>query len=365
MKGLPPTPLPELLAVLPKEYTALLGQITIPNNLQILYDSLCDGDLIAASDGSVRDVDNMGSYGYVLSHKVRDDVQLKGCQKITGIDSLCSLTTEHCGVLCVVLILYMMSLQYDDCPTDVKVKVYCDNDQVVTRSNDKDYVKVKVSEYTVMDYDLWKLTQEIQALLPFHVEYHWVKSHQDENKDGKPIYGPFARNAELNIMADKLCTQAYQSEGSLASIPQHEFAGFYFSHEGVVINNYSRHIGMKTWQHKIDAYYKERRQWDTTVLSTIHWEAQGQWLKSIKLLRRIRAMKFIHQWQYVKHQEVKFKVPNGEGETPKENARMDVMKWNIMLISYTAHNLQQWNFGRYDTMFYLIRWQSCIHVLQL
>mmetsp|Transcript_4633 Transcript_4633/g.5332 ORF Transcript_4633/g.5332 Transcript_4633/m.5332 type:complete len:145 (-) Transcript_4633:73-507(-) len=105
LKALPPTSLPELLAVLPKEYIALLGQITIRNTLQILYDSLCDGDLIAASDGSVRDVDNMGSYGYVLSHKVRDDVQLKGCQKITGIDSLCSLTTEHCGVLCVVLIL--------------------------------------------------------------------------------------------------------------------------------------------------------------------------------------------------------------------------------------------------------------------
>jgi len=100
---------------------------------------------------------------------------------------------------------------------------------------------------------------------------------------------------------------------------------------------------MKTWQHKIDAYYKERRQWDTTVLSTIHWESLGQWLKSIKLLRRIRAMKFIHQWQYVKHQEVKFKVPNGEGKPQMENARMDVMKWNIMLISYTAHNLQQWN----------------------
>jgi len=182
----------------------------------------------------------------------------------------------------------MMSLQYDDCPTDVKVKVYCDNSQVVTRSNDKDYVKVKVSEYTVLDYDLWKLTQEIQALLPFHVEYHWVKSYQDENKDGKPLHGPFARDAELNIMADKLCAQAYLSDSTPASIPQHEFAqhefaGFYFSHEGVVINNYSRHIGMKTWQHKIDAYYKERRQWDTTVLSTIHWESLGKWLKSIKL----------------------------------------------------------------------------------
>jgi len=112
------------------------------------------------------------------------------------------------------------------------------------------------------------------------VRHHRQKADTSNKTKGN---GPFARDAQLNIMADKLCAQAYQSEGSLATIPQHEFAGFYFSHEGVVINNYSRHIGMKTWQHKIDAYYKERRQWDTTVLSTIHWESLGKWLKSIKL----------------------------------------------------------------------------------
>ena len=69
-----------------------------------------------------------------------------------------------------------------------------------------DYVKVKLSEYNVLDYDLWKLTQEVQALIPFRVEYKWVQSHQDANDEGKPLYGHFfARDAELNIMADKLC----------------------------------------------------------------------------------------------------------------------------------------------------------------
>jgi len=103
----------------------------------------------------------MGSYNYVLSHKVRNDVHLQGCQTITGNDSICSLTTERCGVLCVVLILNMMSLQFDECLTNVTVKVDCDNTQVVSHSNDTDYAKVKLSEYNVLDYDLWKLTQEV------------------------------------------------------------------------------------------------------------------------------------------------------------------------------------------------------------
>jgi len=94
------------------------------------------------------------------------------------------------------------------------------------------------------------------------------------------------------------------------------FAGFYFSHNDVIINDYSRHIRMKTWQHQIDAYYKQRRQWDSKVLSTIHWKALEQWLDSLKMLRKIRAMKFIHQWQYVKYQELKFKESNGEVDAP-------------------------------------------------
>jgi len=62
------------------------------------------------------------------------------------------------------------------------------------------------------------------------------------------------------------------------------FAGLYFSHNDVIINNYSRHIRMKTRQHQIDAYYKQRRQWDSQVLPKIHWKAPGQWLDSLKML---------------------------------------------------------------------------------
>jgi len=122
-----------------------------------------------------------------------------------------------CGT---VLILYMMSLQFDECPTNVTVKVFfCDNAQVVSRSNDMDYIKVKVSEYNVLDYDLWKFIQELQSLIPFCMKYNWVQSHQDAHDEGKLLYGPFARDAELNIMADKLCAQAYQFDGSPTSIP--------------------------------------------------------------------------------------------------------------------------------------------------
>ena len=34
------------------------------------------------------------------------------------------------------------------------------------------------------------------------------------------------------------------------------------------------------------------------------------------MLRKIRAMKFSHQWQYVKYQELKFKESNGEVDDP-------------------------------------------------
>ena len=59
-----------------------------------------------------------------------------------------------------------------------------------------DYIKLKLSEYSVLGYDLWKVTHEVLPLIPFRVEYKWVKSHQDEIYEGKPIFGPFVRDAE-------------------------------------------------------------------------------------------------------------------------------------------------------------------------
>ena len=61
---------------------------------------------------------------------------------------------------------------------------FCDNAQVVSHSNDMDYVKVKLSEYNVLEYDWWKLTQEVQSLIPFAgVEYKWVQSHHYANDE--------------------------------------------------------------------------------------------------------------------------------------------------------------------------------------
>jgi len=36
----------------------------------------------------------------------------------------------------------------------------------------------------------------------------------------------------------------------------------------------------------------------------------------VELFHKIQAMKFIHQWQHVKYQELKFKEPKGKGDAP-------------------------------------------------
>jgi len=53
----------------------------------------------------------------------------------------------------VVLVLIILSLTLDERPSTVTVTVFIDNAQVVSRSNDRDYVKAKLSEYGVLDYD--------------------------------------------------------------------------------------------------------------------------------------------------------------------------------------------------------------------
>jgi hypothetical protein len=161
------------------------------------------------------------------------------------------------------------------------------------------------------------------------------------------VYQCNSASYTIFLIHTKKRPNAYQNGDSPASIPQHEFEGFYFSYNGVSINDFSRRIGMKIWQYQLDAYYKKRRQWDSQVLTTIHWKALGQWLDSLKMLRKIRAMKFIHQRQYVKYQELKFKELNGEVDASGGKCPYGCHAVEHHANFYITHKLLQWNIGRY------------------
>lgn len=54
-------------------------------------------------------------------------------------------------------------------------------------------------------------------MLPITVKAEWIKGHQDENKKGRKIHGPFPRLVEINIEMDRRANKARKNTNKRAA----------------------------------------------------------------------------------------------------------------------------------------------------
>ena len=116
-----------------------------------------------------------------------------------------SLTTEHYSLIGLLVLLHGLCKSYKLCQDECfgKVVIYIDNKSVVVRGTMEQEL-INISNYAVPKQDLWTLTTELINTLPIDIELRWIKAHQDTNKYGRTINGPFNKEVSLNILADKL-----------------------------------------------------------------------------------------------------------------------------------------------------------------
>jgi len=113
-------------------------------------------------------------------------------------------------------------------------------------------VKVRLSEYEVLDYALWNLTQDVQALLPFKVECQWAKSCQNANETGNANFGRFAGDDSWIYGRCIMHTSVY-SWGSISTYPWARiYRLLFYSHKSVRINDFSIHLRLEICQHKME-----------------------------------------------------------------------------------------------------------------
>ena len=67
---------------------------------------------------------------------------------------------------------------------------------MVNRCNKKQ-VLINLSDYSVPDQDLWSITSELIGKLPIDIEIRWVRGHQNENRLGEIIHGPFLQEVQM------------------------------------------------------------------------------------------------------------------------------------------------------------------------
>lgn len=80
---------------------------------------------------------------------------------------------------------------------------------------------MNTSEYLVKEYDLEKVIWDIQHRILFEVAHKWVRGHQNQDKQGNTIYGPFQCEAQLNIEMDLKANLGNKLKPGLRQVYKH------------------------------------------------------------------------------------------------------------------------------------------------
>ena len=202
--------LEKLLMKLPKDLGKVLQSIHFPgDNGERLFESLIDGNLVRACDGSLvnEHEGTRGGFSFSLQQVESDEGRIVGCALVPGSNDMTSLTTEMYGILATIICSFLVWKQhyhkYPGIKSFPSITVYSDNKEAIGKANEEKQ-RFNTSEFLKPEYDLEKLIWDFQNILPFKVKHQWIKGHQNETKTGEPIYGPFLRPVQLNIEMDGL-----------------------------------------------------------------------------------------------------------------------------------------------------------------
>ena len=239
-----------------------------------------------------------------------DVVEIKGWGPSPESDEMSSLTTEHYGLLGLLVTLHLVCKKFkltnDKCFDSVII--YIDNKTVVERGTEEQEL-INLSDYAIPDQGLWAITTELITALPIKIELKWVRGHQDTNKYGEKIHGPFRKKVMLNIQVDDLARRGMDmGRDTITAKPtlSTETISIYTKNEVQIIDLRKFMVNNKNGK-ELETYIKEKRGWDDNTMSNIEWEGIEGMMKSAGPNRRTRLVQLLHNWQNIGAQKGKFK----------------------------------------------------------
>ena len=303
----------EMIRSLPRTLQLFVGETEIPQDEGLaLGEAIVDGTCVGASDGSLirKYKETKGSHGYVLSSKDPDIEEIRGWGASPESDGMSSLTTEHYGLIGLLVILHIVCKKYKLCRDECfdSVTIYIDNKTVVERGK-VEQTLINLRDYAVPDQGLWSITTELLAALPIAVELKWVKGHQDTNEHGAKIHGPFQHEVYLNILVDELARKGMElGKGRITKKPTLSAEAIaIYTKDDVQVTDLRKYIIQIKNGGELENYIKDKKGWNDEIMSTIDWEGIESMMNSAGSSRRTRLVQLMHNWQNVGSQKRKFR----------------------------------------------------------
>lgn len=303
----------EIINEFPRELQTLIGEVTIPDDDGLsISESMVEGICITASDGgmiqSFQEV--QGGYGYVIGNRDKNAATIKGFGACPYSDKISSQTAEHYGLLGLLCMIHSICIRYKLCEDECfgKVLILIDNKNVVKRF-EKAQEPYNVSDFSVPDYDLWKLTTDLLNILPIRTKCRWIKAHQDESSNGVKINGPFKPEVQMNIFADELATKGVKTAGRVI-IYKPIFSTTTIGIKtrcGKDVEDFRNYLLMKNNGKEMLNYYETKKGWKMNTIRSIDWEALNSLLRHASPIQKNRHIQTLHNWQNVGSQKGKIR----------------------------------------------------------
>ena len=315
----------DIVELLPTQLRCLLGTLVMPDDEGLaVSEGIVEGICMGASDGSLMKNfrSTKGAHGYALSVRHIDD-SVTGFGTSPESDRMSSLTSESYGLLGLLITLHVICKKYKLCKSECfgEIKVVIDNKTVVAQGRAGQEI-INLSDYNVPDQDLWSLLTELMKKLPVDVRLEWVRGHQNQNKKGEVIFGPFPREVEMNILVDGLASRGMQQGVRGPRRPTFSSTVIsVYDGEGVHISDMRRYITETVNGKRLIEFMMMKRGWSEEVIRSIEWEGIEGVLRRAHPIRRGRVVKMLHNWQNTGSQKKNFRASRHGQSAPAYGGR--------------------------------------------
>ena len=207
--------------------------------------------------------------------------------KLSPHNSVTSQQAEHYGVLGILLLLLLFSIQ--SCTLQQSfppVTVWINNFHTQQCLENPLLSFDSIKYYVSTDIDLWQLMN----FLFISITSKWVKAHQDDNT---PV-ALLPPEEKMNVLANTVASKLYQFSPPQPQCCPHDDKGVFLVHKGKHIVDIERSI--KIIVHKPDFmnYICQKRNWDTTTYNSILWKSLSSAIKRFKQPSCLNVLQLIH-----------------------------------------------------------------------
>ena len=272
-------------------------------NLDYMYKAYLNNKLHLATDGSHLPETTRGTGAAIMARDGDTTILIMGGCQCQAENEMTSMTTEHYGTICGLLLIHILLSSYDSPPIR-KITLWIDNEEVHTRAKNASQKQLKLRSFQQRDYALNSHMKHLINTLTktCSIQFKKVKGHQEGEFDDLPF------EAQMNTLADEgaefIRIKIFGPQQKTLPLPDEGM--WIVDSNGIQLHDYRSLAYLKVKGQDLLTYLCDRNQWTKQTYHSIDWISLSKRLQQLKKSKQMSYIQLIHNWQNTGYQKQQF-----------------------------------------------------------